>query len=288
MWDGICRNKKLVKCNGQVVDCGGDRLIIEWINPHSLGAQKVFQESVETVKQFLEQYRAYNFSLAHYLIYAVWGWINKNISYKYDDKYPDYWNDPSETYTDRWGDCLFPDTPVIILKGGMPDLVEIADLLPPNADVNTKYYCDDIYILCGHHKEHGSIGQKFYPVNWIIKKVSYKPRVRIRTGKSVFDVTSDHRIKCRNGMERTFKTPLEANEDDHFVKTRLPFTVFANVYGSKLDDELAYDLGWLYGFFAAEGSCGRGWWKIRNTDEALLERAKRIVEECCGISRREN
>jgi hypothetical protein len=104
-WNGICRNKKLVRCGGQIIDCGGDRLITEWINPKSFGASKVFSESVSKAKEWAEQYRAYNFPLEHFLIYSIWGWVNKNISYKYDDKYPDYWNDPSETYTDRWGDC---------------------------------------------------------------------------------------------------------------------------------------------------------------------------------------
>jgi len=106
MWDGVCRNKKLVRCGDAVIDCGGDRLITEWIDPRSYGAWRVFVESIPLARQFAEQYRAYGFSMAHYLIYAIWGWVNKNVSYKYDEKYVDYWDDPSELYSEpRFGDC---------------------------------------------------------------------------------------------------------------------------------------------------------------------------------------
>jgi hypothetical protein len=106
-WDGICRNKKLVKCGNETIDVGGDRLVTEWIEPRSYGASRVFAESVAKAKEWAEEYKAYGYPLEHYLIYAIWGWVNKNVAYKPDvyEKYPDYWNEPSETYAEREGDC---------------------------------------------------------------------------------------------------------------------------------------------------------------------------------------
>jgi len=196
----------------------------------------------------------------------------------------DYWQTCSETALFGWGDCLFPDTPIVVSEGVgyEPDLVEVADLVPQTVGVGERYYPRGLYILCGYHKDYKSSAHVFYPVNWVMKKVSTKPKVRIKTGKSVFDVTSDHLILCKGGEhgERTFKTPLEAREAElPLSKTSLPLRVFRNYRAA--DEGLEYELGWLYGLFAAEGSCGRGWWKIRNTDERLLERAKEIMEYCC-------
>ena len=192
----------------------------------------------------------------------------------------DFWQKASETAAMKIGDCLFPDTPVVVLKPPcpQPDLVEVADLVPRDLPIGSKYYPEKIYILSGHHRDYKSSSTKFYPVNWILKKTSAKARVRISTGRSVFDVTEDHPILCKgDGSRREFHTPA-GTIGKVIWKTELPFEVFGESY--RLDDEIEYDLPWVYGLFAAEGSCGRGWWRIRNTDEKLLERAKNILEYC--------
>jgi hypothetical protein len=104
-WNGVCKGKKLVKCGNNIIDCGGDRYITEWINPTAYASYQIVKESIPLAKRWQQEYAIYGYPLEHHLIYAIWGWVNKNISYKYDDRYPDYWNDVGESYSDRWGDC---------------------------------------------------------------------------------------------------------------------------------------------------------------------------------------
>ncbi|MEM3484993.1 MAG: hypothetical protein QXI12_05175 [Candidatus Methanomethyliaceae archaeon] len=106
-WDGIVRGKKTIRLGDETIDCCGARHIREWIQPSAYAVDMLIKDCIPKAKEFQSRYSSYNFSFEHHLIYSIWGWVNRNISYKLDEmsKYPDYWNDVWETYFDRWGDC---------------------------------------------------------------------------------------------------------------------------------------------------------------------------------------
>jgi len=194
----------------------------------------------------------------------------------------DFWDTASEVAVTRVGDCLTPDTPVVVWAGH-PRLVEMADLMPRDWPIGVKYHPRDLHILCGHHNDAPSSSLVFRPINWVVKKRAKTNFARIKTGRSIFDVTKDHLILCWAGKfgdgNRGFLTPLDAREKRASLwTTEKPFKIFD--HGGNLFSCQDHDVAWLYGLFCAEGSCSpSGYWRIWNTDERLLERAKEIMEE---------
>ena len=175
----------------------------------------------------------------------------------------DYWMTAAETWKTKRSDCLLEDTPLVMSHQGWTDIHEVADLIPRDYPINEKYFPP---------KELWVLGQGgFNKVNWLIKKNTNKDIYRIRSGKSVIDVTEDHKILCRENRNNVF---IEAKD---FKSKR--FKVIGTPISTRfMNHNLNYDIGWVYGLFAAEGYCGKGNWRIYNTDRQILEKAKLILE----------
>ena len=104
-WNGLVKDKKLIKCGSEVINCGGTKYLASWIEPMAYGSEKFVIEAIPKVKEWQSTFP--NIPFEHTMIYALWGAVNTAVVYKYDEmaKYPDYWNSIDETYHDKWGDC---------------------------------------------------------------------------------------------------------------------------------------------------------------------------------------
>ena len=106
-------------------------------------------------------------------------WLQANVKYVKDRV--DYWNNPIETYNNRYGDCLTGDTEIITIHDGKYRLIPIKELN------NYK----DIQVLSYDFQQ-----QKFIPqnvTNFIKKDVRDVYRVTLRNGTS-FKCTEDHKL----------------------------------------------------------------------------------------------
>lgn len=99
----IVRRKRLVKIGDTVYDCGGEQLLLEFIEPDTAGAFAVYSEAIRQAVEYIK--KGYSFNLEDLLINRIWSVVNLSIKYQFDNKFIDYWNSPSETWSDKLGDC---------------------------------------------------------------------------------------------------------------------------------------------------------------------------------------
>jgi hypothetical protein len=101
----LVKAKRLIKCGSEVIDVGGAKYLTSWIEPLAYGSEQFLKEAIPKAKEWQKDYPDMPFE--HVLVYAVWGVINVDVVYKADEmaKYPDYWNQVDETFSDKWGDC---------------------------------------------------------------------------------------------------------------------------------------------------------------------------------------
>ncbi|MHA1910766.1 MAG: DNA polymerase domain-containing protein, partial [Candidatus Kariarchaeaceae archaeon] len=114
-------------------------------------------------------------------------------------------------------------------------------------------------------------------INRVIRHKTDKKLFRVCTHTGVVDVSEDHSLLSSKGEM------ISPNEVD--IGTELLHS-FPSEY-NEIDCKISEDLAWIWGLFAADGSCGRyetAWgikysWAINNTNFTVLNRAQAILNE---------
>ncbi|WP_420887988.1 DNA-directed DNA polymerase I [Candidatus Nitrosotenuis cloacae] len=169
-----------------------------------------------------------------------------------------------------YGDSVLPDTPITIRrKDGMVDIVPIESLMPSTVK-NTRYdKFGDIDVLT----ENG-----FTKIKHVYRHKVKKKGYRILTRKGFVECTEDHSLVI-NGKE-TKPSDLRVGDRINII----PFEAESKI-------KVHADLGWLFGFFIAEGTSGvyeygkriKYSWRMVNQDRQLLQKAQRIMRENLGF-----
>jgi hypothetical protein len=279
----VAVRKRVIKPEGKPeVDLGVYQLS-DWLQPDCYAVSKLLIDKImekwvnlggEAQKSAIA-----NVGEGNAYVKLAWNLINTEIRYRTDDdlfNQADFWMFNGECYSMKFGDCLLPDTPLVIKRGGaLPEIVEVADLMPEDHPIGQKFYPNDLYIVAGHHSEHYSSSKYFYRVNWLLKKRSDKQVFRVSSRKAIFDLTEDHLILSRDGegYRRWIPVSRFMYEKAKFKTTKTVFKGFAERY------DLSEDWAWLLGFFAAEGytSPVKAIWRLYNTDSQLIDKALDIL-----------
>ena len=248
----------------------GSEEVLQFYNAKSEGyvdIRTIFQTTKEQDKELIDHFGLFKDENLDKTAFDVAKHVNNIMTYTADNvKYgkPEYWDDPYNVFKGRRDDCLLEDTPLIVNYGGSSDIIQVADLVPEGFPENVKFFLPKpIWILCG---------RKFKKINWVVKKRTDKEIYRIRTEKSIIDVTEDHKVLCKQGLKNVW---VEAK---NIKRMRLQLgnrRKASELFGNGL---VSYEIGWLYGFFVAEGYSGSNIWRLYNTDITLLEKAKNILE----------
>ena len=224
-----------------IIECEGTNVILD--------PRDIYMEST-TLRTIAVKWR----TLSHnQKLWEIWKYVINALTYQYDKS--DNWQPPIVTIVKKHGDCLMPDTPIIVNRNGNSDIIEVSELKEGD------------WIFTGSHRGNGNAS--FSRVNWVRKKKTDKNIYRLRTARSVIDVTEDHLIQVKDSNKRVF------TESKNVIGKRIcmPKSISNSFRNSALD----YEIGWVYGLFAAEGYCGRSIWRIYNTDREVLEKAKDIM-----------
>lgn len=109
MWDGTVRRKRIITMPdgspfGKEIDVGGVQKLCEFIDRNSYGASEIAKKGIDLAKELRPQLPP-NQSLRDLIVNRMWGLVNTMVTYVDDKYYVDYWNEASETYADRTGDC---------------------------------------------------------------------------------------------------------------------------------------------------------------------------------------
>jgi intein/homing endonuclease len=171
-----------------------------------------------------------------------------------------------------WGydDSVSQDTPITIRVNGIPDIVEIGDLMAhvPDSDEPIRIPVDntEVWTRGGWKK-----------LNYAYRHKVSKPLYQINTTNSSIKVTGDHSL---------FTNEAEVKVSGLSVGGYIDQVNFPDT----LQLSLPLDLAWLMGLFAAEGSAKtyilnseKQWkqnnWKIDNKNKSLLEKAMIIAKK---------
>lgn len=170
-----------------------------------------------------------------------------------------------------YGDSVLPDTPVTIRrKDGMLDVVAIESLMPKTVKSTRYDKFGDIEVLT----EDG-----FTKIKHVYRHKVRKKGYRILTRKGFVECTEDHSLVI-NGVETR---PSELKIGDRI--SLVPYKAESKI---SVDSEL----GWLFGFFIAEGTSGtyeydkntKYSWRIVNQDKKILQRAQKILQRHLGFA----
>lgn len=170
-----------------------------------------------------------------------------------------------------YGDSVLPDTPVTIRrKDGMLDVVAIESLMPKTVKSTRYDKFGDIEVLT----EDG-----FTKIKHVYRHKVRKKGYRILTRKGFVECTEDHSLVI-NGVETR---PSELKIGDRI--SLVPYKAESKI---SVDSEL----GWLFGFFIAEGTSGtyeydkstKYSWRIVNRDKKILQRAQKILQRHLGFA----
>ena len=165
-----------------------------------------------------------------------------------------------------YGDSVLPDTPIIIRRKNEDfDVVPIESLMPQSVKSMRYDKFGDIDVLT----ERG-----FSKIKHIYRHKVKKKGYRILTRKGFVECTEDHSLII-NGRE-VKPSDLRVGDEINLV----PFQ-------STSKTNVASDLGWLFGFFIAEGTCNsykyeantKYSWRIVNSDKRLLQKAQKIMQK---------
>ena len=165
-----------------------------------------------------------------------------------------------------YGDSVLPDTPIIIRrKNEAIDIVPIESLMPKTVTGLRYDKFGDVDVLT----ENG-----FTKIKYIYRHKIKKRGYRILTRKGFVECTNDHSLVI-DGKE---VKPSDLKIGDKI--SLVPFKAESSV-------NVNPDLGWLFGFFIAEGTCGvyvyeknkKHSWRIVNQDKKLLQKAQKIIQE---------
>jgi len=171
-------------------------------------------------------------------------------------------------------------SPVVIKQDGYLDVVSFEDLWESiNAPLTLTPRGEEVKDVSNLDLKVLSSRGRFVKVNQIIRHWYKGKLMRIRAIGGVTDVTPSHSLF---GADR--RKPIEASK----LRPGDKIAVVNKGWRCRcVEEELfvgAEDLGWLYGFFLAEGfvtkrSDGAYLICITNTDEALVEKTKKILEK---------
>jgi len=170
-------------------------------------------------------------------------------------------------------DCLLPDTPVIVLKNGCPEIVEIQDLSASSR-------------ILDYDPENNKL--RWTRVNWVASKYSSKDIITIKRPEGFLQCTEDHKFY------RAKKWYRIGELIKHFKKANLTTAPVWEVFKSN-NELIDRELAWAYGLFMAEGSAGIGrtsttehsyQWKIDCGNRDALERGKVALEDAFGVPMR--
>jgi hypothetical protein len=165
-----------------------------------------------------------------------------------------------------YGDSVLPDTPITIRrKDGNVDIIPIESLMPQTVKSTRYDKFGDIDVLT----EKG-----FSKIKYVYRHKVRKRGYRILTRKGFVECTEDHSLIVNDKEIRP--SDLKVGDEINLV----PFKAV-----SKTD--VASDLGWLFGFFIAEGTCNsykyetntKYSWRIVHSDKKLLQRAQKIIQK---------
>ncbi|TBR10326.1 MAG: hypothetical protein EPO62_03595 [Candidatus Nitrosotenuis sp.] len=169
-----------------------------------------------------------------------------------------------------YGDSVLPDTPITVRrKDGSVDIVPIESLMPKTARGTRYDKFGDIDVLT----EKG-----FTRIKHIYRHKVKKNGYRILTRKGFVECTEDHSLVV-NGKE-VRPSDLKTGDEINLV----PFKAESKVVVSP-------DLGWLFGIFIAEGTCGvynyekgaKYSWRLVNQDKKILQKAQKIIQNHLGL-----
>lgn len=169
-----------------------------------------------------------------------------------------------------YGDSVLPDTPITIRrKDGNADIVPIESLMPKTIHGARYDKFGDVDVLT----EKG-----FTKIKHIYRHKVKKNGYRVLTRKGFVECTEDHSLIV-NGKEIR-PADLKIGDEINLVPFKAESKVIVNP-----------DLGWLFGIFIAEGTCGtynyeknvRYSWRIINQDKKILQKAQKIMQSQLGL-----
>ena len=169
-----------------------------------------------------------------------------------------------------YGDSVLPDTPITIRrKDGDIDIVPIKSLMPKTVSSLRYDKFGDIDVLT----ENG-----FTKIKHIYRHKVKKKGYRILTRKGFVECTQDHSLVV-NG-EEVKPSELKIGDEINLVPFKAKSKVIVNP-----------DLGWLFGIFIAEGTCGiytygknvKHSWRIVNQEKKILQKAQKIIQSHLGL-----
>jgi len=176
-------------------------------------------------------------------------------------------------YIAEFHDCLLPDTPVIVLNNGTPEIVEIQEVRPGS------------YIL-DYDPENDKL--RWTRVNWIASKYTTKDIITIKKPEGFLQCTEDHKFYRAKRWYRIGELIK------HYRRINLTVAPVWKVFETN-DELIDRELAWAYGLFMAEGTANIGktsttnhyyQWKIDCGDLDALERAKAIFEDTFKVPMR--
>jgi len=167
--------------------------------------------------------------------------------------------------------CLPGETPIMIKRNGVFDIIPIREIIKwkKNGGSETKSL-SDIEIWDG---------KQFVNVLYAKRQVRREKIIRTLTMESLIDSTPEH-VMIRENGDTCLCSSL--SKTDKIMTGDYP-TIPSEII---LDSELS----WLFGFFVAEGTCGKykyenGYeyqWKIDCCDKSLIDRAAEAVRKHFG------
>lgn len=169
-----------------------------------------------------------------------------------------------------YGDSVLPDTPITIRrKDGNVDVIPIESLMPKTVKSRRYDKFGNIDVLT----ENG-----FTKIKYIYRHKVKKKGYRILTRKGFVECTEDHSLVVNGKVVKP--SDLKIGDEINLIPFKAESKVIVN-----------QDLGWLFGIFIAEGTCGtynyeknvKYSWRIVNQDKKILHKTQKIMQKCLGL-----
>jgi len=174
-------------------------------------------------------------------------------------------------------------TPIMIREKGNLDIISIEDLW--NKINSEEFFFDganikkieDIKIF--HRRENIRGGGYWTEIKYVSRHNFKGDLITLNSAGGVIDISNNHSIISKNGKVidvsklKVGDSICIPNKESFSWKWGLKDSKYLEFIGSK-------DLSWLYGFFLAEGSLGKGKEVLfYNFDESLLNKCKKILSD---------
>jgi DNA polymerase I len=164
-----------------------------------------------------------------------------------------------------YGDSVLPDTPIIIRRKGVVDVIPIESLMPQTVTSSRYNKFGDVEVLT----EKG-----FTKIKYVYRHKVKKKGYRVLTRKGFVECTEDHSLVIDGNNVKP--SELKSGDKINLIKFKAESKV-----------NVSPDLSWLFGLFIAEGTCGiytyekntKNSWRIVNQNKKLLQKAQKIILE---------